>query len=605
MPVQEFISQMYFKIDGTSASAKMMGDVREIMVDTSMYLPDMFSIQLNDPDLSWIDSELLKIGKTISVSAKAKGESSIKTLTEGEIVAIEPEFDYEVGTMVTIRGYDKSHRLHRGKKSRVFVQKTDSEIVEDLVGEAGMEVAIDSTSGVYDHVFQNNQTDMEFIYDRARRNGYQAYVENGKLYFKEASSTGSSGATLEWGKNLKHFQARFSGANQVDTSEVYGWDVMKKETITGSKKSPEGTPTVDSQNNGGKLAASAFGSATAIFDSRVIDTQSEAEVLAQSTLNESCQHFFQAEGNCQGNPGIRAGKQIQLKGIGKRFSGNYTVTRAIHRYDFSGYSTEFEISGYRANTLTQLLSGRNNSPAYGMVVGIVTNSTDTEGLARVKVKFPTIDENLESQWARLATPMAGPGRGTEFIPEVDDEVLVAFEHNDINRPYIIGSLWNGKDKPPEPTDNIVENGKVQKRIIKSRSGHIITLDDSDNKENISIVDKAGQKILINSESGKETIEIIDKGNNKITMDGGKKSVAIESAGDLTIEASGKLQLAGKTGINVKSDANLQMEGSSGVDLKTNASMNIKGSMTSIEGQGSAELKSSGVLTVQGSLVKIN
>jgi uncharacterized protein involved in type VI secretion and phage assembly len=202
--------------------------------------------------------------------------------------------------------------------------------------------------------------------------------------------------------------------------------------------------------------------------------------------------------------------------------------------------------------------------------------------------------------------MAGSGRGIQFIPEVNDEVLVAFEHNDVNRPYIIGSLWNGQDKPPEDDNKIVSQGKVQKRIIKSRSGHIITLDDTDNAENISIVDKVGQKIVIDSSSGKEKIEVIDKtGKSKITMDAAKQSVAIESAMDLTIRANGKLQIEGKTGINVKSDTNLQMEGSAGVDIKSNAAMNIKGTTTSIQGQATAELKSSGMLTVQGSLVKIN
>ena len=604
MPAQEYISQMYFKINGTPASAEMMHEVREIVVDTSMYLPDMFSIQLDDPDLSWMDSNLLEIGKTIEISGK--GEGSAKTLIKGEIVAIEPEFDQSAGATITIRGYDKSHRLHRGKKSRVFLQRTDSDIVSKLVQDAGIGIDIDPTSVVYEHVFQDNQTDMEFIHDRAQRNGYQAYVENGKLYFKKASTSVSSGVVLEWGRNLLHFQARFSGANQVEKSEVRGWDIKQKKAIIGSKSSPEGTPTVSSQNHGGKIASRAFGTETTIIDSHVIDTQAEADTLAQSVLNESCQRFFQAEGTSIGNPEIRAGKQVEIKGVGQRFSGHYSVTRAIHRYDLSGYTTEFEFSGHRSNTLAQLLSGRDNRTAYGVVVGLVTNSTDPDGLARVKVKFPTIDETLESQWARLSTPMAGSGRGIEFIPEVNDEVLVAFEHNDINKPYVIGSLWNGQDKPPEDDNNIIKQGKVQKRIIKSRSGHIITLDDTENGENISIVDKAGQKIVINSGSGKEKIEVIDKtGKSKITMDAAKQSVAIESAMDLTLKATGKVQIDGQTGIDIKSNAKVQMNGSAGVDIGSNGQTNIKGTATSVQGTATAELKSSGILTVQGSLVKIN
>jgi phage protein D len=606
MPVQNLISQMYFKINGTSASASMMRSVREIVVDTGMYLPDMFSIQLNDLGLHWIDSADLEIGKTIEISGKTKGEGSAKILTKGEVVAIEPEFDQESGTTITIRGYDKSHRLHRGKKNRVFAQVKDSDIVQKITMERGIQVEIDSTSVVYDHVFQHNQTDMEFIHERARCNGFQAYVENDKLYFKKAANAPSSGATLEWGKNLTHFQARFSGAGQVSQSEVHGWDMKQKKAVVGSRKSPEGTPVVASEKHGGKLADSAFGSAPGLFHSQAVNNQAEAENLAQARLNENCQNFFQAEGICLGNPEIRAGKLVEIKGVGKRFSGKYMVTRAVHRYDFCGYTTEFDISGHRANTLAQLLFPSDNQNACGMIVGLVTNSKDPDGLARVKVKFPSIDENLESHWARLAAPMAGNGMGFEFIPEVNDEVLVAFEHNDFNKPYVIGSLWNGLDKPPEDNNNIINQGKVQKRIIKSRSGHIITLDDTDKGEKISIVDKSGQSINIDSSSGKEKIEIIDKtGKSKIIMDASKQSVSIESAKDLTIKALGILQIEANAGIDMKTNAKLQVDGTGGIDIKSSAQTNIKGSMTSVQGTATAELKSSGILTVQGSLVKIN
>ena len=596
-PTRELISQIYFKINGTPASAEMMREVREILVDTSMYLPDMFAIQLDDPDLSWMDNSLLDIGKEVEITGKSVNGTT-KLLTKAEIVAIEPEFDQVIGTTVTIRGYDKTHRLCRGKENRAFQQMTDSDIVKKIASERGLKVNIDSTSTVYEHVFQNNQTDMEFIQERAWRNGYQAYVENGTLYFKKASSNESSGVTLEWGKNLNRFQARFSAAGQVSQAEIHGWDVKQKKAIVSVKSSPEGTPVVNSKTHGGSIANSAFGSSPPLFESQAVSTSAEADALAQANLNESCQRFFQAEGICEGEPAIRAGKQVEIKGIGTRFSGKYTITRAVHRYDLSGYTTEFEISGHRAKTLPQLLSGRDNPPAFGVVVGIVTNSEDPDGMARVKVKYPTIDEKLESSWARLATPMAGPGRGIEFIPEVNDEVLVAFEHNDFNRPYIVGSLWNGKDKPPE---GAVQSGKVEKRIIKSRSGHIITLNDKAGEESISIIDKDGQKTIIDSANKK--IEIMDKNNNKIVMT--PQSIAIESAKDMTIKAKGKLQIEAATGINVKSNTKLQMEGMSGVDVKSTGPTNIKGLTASLQGDTTAELKGSAMVTVQGGIVKIN
>ncbi len=589
---QQLFSQMYFKIDGRDVPEDISNKILEIIVDTSLYLPDMWSILLDDPELTLIDSSLLEIGKSVDISAQAHDESSSTLLTRGEIIAIEPDLSHDSGTTIAIRGYDKSHRLHRGKKTRVFQQVTDSDIVKAIAGECGLDVSIDATSEIYDHVFQDERSDWEFIQDRAHHAGYVVYVENGRLYFRKEPSSQAAATELKWGDNLLSFQARFTSADQVSKSEVHGWDIKNKQAIIGTSDTPQGVPAVADKNNGGNLTRRVFGASKELLNNYPVKSQSHADMLAQSILNEKYHNFFQAEGICDGNPAIRAGKMVKLKDIGTRFSGDYRVTRAIHRYDLSGFATQFEISGYHPNTLSDLLAGKNGRHPYGVVVGIVTNVKDPDNLARVKVKYPTITDSLESHWARLATPMAGAGRGIEFIPEVNDEVLVAFEYNDINRPYIIGCLWNGSDKPPETNDNIVgSGGKVQKRIIKSRSGHTITLDDTQAAEQISIIDKSGQKILLESGSGKEKIEIIDKtGKSKIVMDPVKQSVSIESAMDMTIKATGKIQIDGKLGISIKTDAgNLEM----------------KGTMASLQGTGSAEVKSSGVLTVQGSLVKIN
>ena len=134
---------------------------------------------------------------------------------------------------------------------------------------------------------------------------------------------------------------------------------------------------------------------------------------------------------------------------------------------------------------------RSESKIYGVVVGIVTNNKDPEELGRVKVKLPRISGEDESHWARVATFMAGKDRGAFFLPEVNDEVLVAFEHGDINMPYVIGSLWNGVDKPLETNSD----GKNNVRVIKSRSGHIIRLNDKDGEEKIEIIDKSKKTVL--------------------------------------------------------------------------------------------------------------
>ena len=578
----------------------MMRAVREVVVDTSLHLPDMFSISLDDPTLHWIDYPLLDIGKSVEISGKAAGGSTTtRLITKGEITAIEPELIEGTGTTVIIRGYDKSHRLHRGKKTRVFLQMTDSDIVKKIAAESNLTSQVEATSKVHDHVFQDYQTDMEFIRGRAQRNGYYTYVEDGKLHFcREVSSSGQV-VVLEWGKNLIDFQARFTTAEQVNKAVVHGWDVEKKQAIIGEKTTPRGTPTVNGENHGGKVAQNAFNIQTEeVTNNQPVWSQAEAEVMAQSILDEKCHTLFQAEGTCNGNPGVRAGAEIEIKGIGQRFSGRYLVTRAIHCYDVSGYNVKFEVSGYRANTLSQLLTSHDDSK-YGVVVGIVTNANDPKNLARVKVKYPTISDQLESDWARLLTPMAGAERGFEFIPEVNDEVLVAFEYNDINRPYILGSLWNGKDKPPDP-GAVASDGKVNKRIIHSRSGHIVTLDDTDGKEKISIIDKTG--------------------NNSIEIDSVKNTLTIKTDGAISMETQDDITFKGKNinldatmNASMKAQSNLNLEatskatlkGTMGTDVQSDGQVNVKATgMTTVEGM-TTTVKANTALTIQGTLVKIN
>ncbi len=157
----------------------------------------------------------------------------------------------------------------------------------------------------------------------------------------------------------------------------------------------------------------------------------------------------------------------------------------------------------------------------GVVVGLVTDVNDPDGLGRVKVSFPWLSDGNESGWARIATPLAGPELGHFFLPEVGDEALVAFELDDFRRPYILGFLWNGDNAPP--------SGDPKERIIKTVSGHAITLSDVSGSESITIEDSSGK--------------------NKIVMD--SQGITIESSGDVTIkgkqvsvEATAKLAAKG-------------------------------------------------------------
>jgi uncharacterized protein involved in type VI secretion and phage assembly len=187
----------------------------------------------------------------------------------------------------------------------------------------------------------------------------------------------------------------------------------------------------------------------------------------------------------------------------------------------------------------------------GVVVGIVTNNNDPDKLGRVKVRFPWLNDTDESDWARVLAPMAGNGRGAYFLPEVDDEVLLVFDRGDLRVPYVIGSLWNGKDAAPAGN----EDGKNNVRMIRSRSGHTIKLNDEEGKETIEIVDGSGENSVV-IDTAANTLTI--KAKEKLVLIAGKSielqantivtqsdaDTSIKAKGNLAVEASAKLKVAG-------------------------------------------------------------
>ena len=170
---------------------------------------------------------------------------------------------------------------------------------------------------------------------------------------------------------------------------------------------------------------------------------------------------------------------------------------------------------------------------YGAFPALVTDIVDPEGLGRVKIALPWSPDTAGSRyetWARLATFMAGNNRGSWFIPDVDDEVLIVFEGGDPRRPYVIGSLWNGKDKPPESMDGA---GKNFKKVLRSRNGVKLTMDDTDGREQFILETPGGQKLTL--KDGPGAVEIVDSNGNSIKMEA--SGITITASAKVTINAS--------------------------------------------------------------------
>lgn len=218
-----------------------------------------------------------------------------------------------------------------------------------------------------------------------------------------------------------------------------------------------------------------------------------------------------------------------------------------------------------------------------IAIGIVTNNQDPKNLGRVKVRFPWLEENNESAWARMATLMGGKDRGAFFLPDVGDEVVVAFDHGDMNSPYIIGALWNEKDKPPMTNKEGNNNNDI--KMLKSRSGHELRFNDSPQKEKIEIRSKSGQAIVLDSSSGKERLKMITASGHSIILDdasGNEKVIIMDKKGN---------------SISIDSQQN-------SVEISGLQKVRIKAPIIEIEAS-EMKIKSDGIMDIKGSLVKIN
>jgi len=352
MPVADtrypLVSDFEVSINSTPLPPDARAHVSGVEVDLSVEYPSMFTLNLIssielDEEVPWIDDQgLFSIGNVVEI--KLGYVDNVETLLIGEITALEPEFAMDRRPRLTVRGYDRRHRLLRGRKTRTFVQQKDSDIASQIAKEAGLTAQSKDSETVHDYVLQANQNDLDFLCQRASRIQYEVVVEDKTLFFRPVGNAQSEVLTISMDDDLIEFSPRLSSAGQATEVSVLGWIPKDKEDLVGQSKKGDEVSTMGGQSSGAALAEKAFGAAVELLGAYPVATQAEADQLAKARLNQLALELISGEGVCYGRTDLRSGKVIKIEGVGRRFSGQYYVKSAAHSFSSQdGYKTRFTV----------------------------------------------------------------------------------------------------------------------------------------------------------------------------------------------------------------------------------------------------------------------
>jgi Rhs element Vgr protein len=523
------------------------------------------------------DTDYFLPGKQIEIQLgyRSQNDSVFKGVIVRQRIAVRKN-----GSALNVECFADAVKATAANKCRYFIDKKDSDIMEELLDAHSLPRDVEVTSPGLKEVVQYDSTDWDFLLCRAEANGQVVQVDDDKIRIAKPATGGEPVLHMAYGSTVLELDAEIDARWQTKGIKASSWKAADQTVLDAEAKEPA-TPTAG--NVAAVDLAKVLGDDTNEIKHGGAIEEPELQAWADARLLRMRLAKVRGRARCQGFAGISPGKIVAISGIGERFAGKMYVSGVRHNVSGGNWETDVQF-GLSPELVTETYNLR-PLPAAGLLpmvsglqIGIVTAlENDPDGEDRIKCRLPLISTSEEGIWARLATLDAGKNRGTYFRPEIQDEVVVGFLHNDPRYPVILG-MCNSSAKPsPEAAkDDNNHKGYVSREKLK------LTFDDE--KKIIAMETPAGNKLTISEDA--EGIVLQDQNNNKITLD--DSGITIESAKDLVFKASKDVKLTG---------ANVELKADSAFKAVGGSSAEVSGSQTKINGDASAVIK--------GGMVQIN
>ncbi len=339
------IPRFTLSIGKVAAAPALKADIGSVELSEDLNMPAMLSFSVNLWDgmrmrLNEAYLDQFALGTPLELALGINTESAVFT---GEVTALEPAFGGIDGPdSLRVRAYNRLHRLQFGNRQRTFQNKTSSDIASEIANAIGLTAAVESTADTHPHVTQNNETDLALLLRLAWPLNYEVSVDDKTLHFRKPKLQDEPVVSLTYRRDLIEFTPRQRVIADGAKVEVRGWDVKTKKLILGKAGAGDETAKMGGKQTGAELSAAAFTSATRTIPGQVLADADAAAQIAKAWYNRQQSNFIEAQGECAGSPLIRAGKTIDIAGVGKAFSGPYYVVSVQHTIGPSGYRTRFE-----------------------------------------------------------------------------------------------------------------------------------------------------------------------------------------------------------------------------------------------------------------------